>query len=77
MENKRGAKKNAKVSGESSKQGVKPSREEISYALFFAAKVREGKLKAWQHDEVLSFFKDHGLREKEEPKVYEDLLGKF
>lgn len=75
MENKRSKNKHAKVS-KSSSEDEKPSQE-ISFELFFANSVREGKLKKWQHKEIAAFFKDMKLREKEDLKVYEDALGKF
>lgn len=75
MENKRSKKRRLKVS-EASKVEAKPSQE-ISFELFFAKCVHDGKLKPWQHKEILAFFKDMKLREKEDLKVYEDTLGKF
>lgn len=75
MENKPSKKQRLKVP-EASDEIVKPSQE-ISFELFFARCVHEGKLKHWQHKEISAFFKDMNLREKEELKVYEDTLGKF
>lgn len=74
MENKRGRKQRSGVSEASN--GTKPSQE-ITFDLFFAKCVTEGKLRSWQHREILAFFRDLKLRDKEDLKVYEDSLGKF
>jgi hypothetical protein len=74
MENKRSKKQRLKVPEAAVE--VKPSQQ-ISFEMFFAKSIQEGKLKPWQHKEILAFFKDMGLREKEDLKVYEDTLGKF
>lgn len=75
MENKRSKKRRSRVS-ETSVEEVKLSQE-ISFEMFFARCVATGRLKKWQRGEILAFFRDMKLREKEDLKVYEDTLGKF
>lgn len=75
MENKRSKKQRLKIP-EASIQ-VEKSSQEISFEMFFAKCVYEKKLKSWQYKEILAFFRDMKLKDKEDLKVYEDTLGKF
>lgn len=56
-------------------QGVKSSQ--IAFDLFFAKCVQDRKLRPEQHREIQEFFRDLGLRSKEEQSVFEEALGKF
>lgn len=51
--------------------------EIMTFETFFAKCVRIGKLKKWQHDEVAAFFKDHRLKAKEDPEVFEETLKRY
>lgn len=73
MENKRRNKTDARVSESNERKLV----QEIPFELFFAKCVFEKKLKSWQRKEILAFFKDMKLREKEDLTVYEKILRKF
>lgn len=54
----------------------KPSSA-TTFDAFFAKCVKEGKLKSWQSKEIAVFFKDLGLREKEDLELYEETLKKY
>lgn len=63
-------------SGVPEASGVKPSQD-IHFDLFFAKCVREKRLRAEQHREILVFFRGLSLRDREAPEIYEQALVKF
>lgn len=54
----------------------KPSSQ-ITFGAFFAKCVKEERLKSWQLKEIAVFFKELGLREKEDLELYEETLKKY
>jgi hypothetical protein len=49
----------------------------LTFESFFAKCVFEGRLKSWQQLEIAAFFKDAGLRDKEDLDTYEAILKKY
>lgn len=68
--------RNSKVVDSPLTEAPKPSSA-ITFDAFFAKCVKEGKLKSWQSKEIAVFFKDLGLREKEDLELYEETLKKY
>jgi len=46
----------------------------VPYELWFYKKVQYGTLAEYQFDEILAFFKDKGLRNRETEDRYEDIF---
>jgi len=55
----------------------KLSPEPVLMRRFLEKCAREGKIRPWQIAELESFFRDTKLKEKEDPKVYEETLKKY
>lgn len=46
----------------------------VSFDVFFAKQVKNGKLGFWQRQEILTFFKGKGLGDLEDQDKYEQIL---
>ena len=55
----------------------KPQIEMVSFKVFFASSIEKGLINHWQEREVHAFFRDLGLKDKEQPDLYKDALAKY
>lgn len=58
-------------------EAKKSGPEQVLMRRFLEKCVREGKIKPWQPAEIAAFFRDMKLKDKEDPKVYEETLKKY
>jgi len=66
---------NSKSKSKKSKTKKKP--QGISFTSFFNDCVRRGALKTTQKAEISLFFKESGLKDKEDLKIYNETLKKY
>lgn len=50
------------------------TEKSISYGFWFTTAIRDGKVQFWQDKEILVFFKNRGLTEREPRSRYDETL---
>lgn len=53
---------------------LKEEKDRVPYELWFYIKTQEGQLSQFQFDEMLAFFRDKGLRDRETLDKYEEIF---
>lgn len=71
---RRSRRKKTSKSSEIRKKPQQDKRDVIPYELWFYTKVQGGILSEYQFDEILAFFRDKGLRDRETKDRYEDIF---
>lgn len=56
---------------------VEKSDSQVTFDAFFNRCVFDGRLKDWQRKEILAFFQDKNLKEKENLELYESTLALY
>lgn len=49
----------------------------VTFKTFFNQCVMLKRLNSWQYDEIRAFFSQHKLKDKEDVKIFEEVLKKY
>ena len=71
---KRKTTKKKRSASPSKAKTAKKEDNRVLFPVWFSNKVHRKELNAWQEAEIRAFFKDKGLKDKEEPDKYEECL---
>lgn len=66
--------KSSRKKSETKEENIKPEERKIAYGFWFTTAIKAGKVEFWQDREILVFFKNRGLTEKETKSRYDEML---
>lgn len=75
MENTEKKPRTARAKKSEKKQETKkPEENKIAFGFWFTTAIRAGKVEFWQDKEILVFFKNRGLSDRETKSKYDEML---